>query len=1169
MLLVAGKKVDLLVLKINKYISCFNINAIIRGATCYLNSLVQSMYMTPEMRYSLFKLDFEEENLNAKESIKQNLSLNDTTSYEEEPYFSQLLEFGFAKSLVRKCFEKFYTLNKTLDIREQEKMLEWLFEQPPVDDSLEDSKPVELKPVESKQKKKRATIPYVLQHMFAFMSSIDKPAIGTGQLTESFGWESKHVVVQHDVQELNRVLFQALERALKDTSEKDLIKRLYRGTMVNKITCQECHKVSETQEEFDDIPLVITQSVQQSLREYCTVEVMQDANAYFCDRCGKRVTAHRCSSLKTLPPLLHFSLLRFTYDNQNGRKKVSTKMSFPIIRDLDMGPFMENGSGTYELFAVIIHNGSAYSGHYHCIIRDTLNEGKHEPPIVNTQRKIDTATSMESSISKELINGEKKTKNKKQESDNDERDLVDDIRWFNFNDEHVLPVTSVDIQKYFGGKTESAYMLVYRRKDFAPATPTNIPKYLAQEIQQENDKIKTRREEIEREKFAEEQKKLAKQSHVHVYTPTALEIISGGVLRVLSSEKKHGYKYVTVDEGINMEGFQQLLREKFSYLEGDIELYELKNISRTDQTYTVGDPIPIITEEQLYQSMEKSNISDESTILVYPIESVLPFHMEAPTTANITLHLINSATIIPLELDLTNEPSTLPVDGNLYNADQLITGPRNLVLFANRDIFVSNSGDVAAYRKKLPNDILITTDFGILRLNENTSWDEFKQKLTERFGNSEFRIEKRVGDEFIKVTRMNDIHSGDFIHCVEKENEINTKDWSFVEMIYENPFENEYNIGERFTLTLDQRLKLKPLKNKLSQLYKNRNSFYASIYDFRFRFSRNKREPATLLFTEEDKTMNDLLQNQIDCQYDPLILYIELGQPPLEGLIRVNLHLLVNWPPSNPLQITEKYEHLIQVANITVSSNWTLATVRARIHEYVPAFKQVQKPQLLRLRECVSDFGYIRPIRIFTERFHMHKTLEKLHWSKDKDLAIQILNQEDNFDEQETGEQVKPTPPPVILIVRRYNNGTFEPGVEIPFPQNDRKIWSDIKHFRKFIATHLGLENKSIFVAKYIIQDDLLNEIEEVIPNDQTEQPKKKKKRQQASTISKRYSLLDGDILIIADKIDHQLKTYWRTVKEQKRREIEQRKAKEVHSNDIEQYDRKYETEVPLQIFMD
>jgi hypothetical protein len=73
----------------------------------------------------------------------------------------------------------------------------------------------------------------------------------------------------------------------------------------------------------------------------------------------------------------------------------------------------------------------------------------------------------------------RKQKNKKQESDNDERDLVDDIRWFNFNDEHVLPVTSVDIQKYFGGKTESAYMLVYRRKDFAPATPTNIPKYLA------------------------------------------------------------------------------------------------------------------------------------------------------------------------------------------------------------------------------------------------------------------------------------------------------------------------------------------------------------------------------------------------------------------------------------------------------------------------------------------------------------------------------------------------------------------------------------------------------------------------------------------------------------------------------------------------------------------
>jgi hypothetical protein len=50
--------------------------------------------------------------------------------------------------------------------------------------------------------------------------------------------------------------------------------------------------------------------------------------------------------------------------------------------------------------------------------------------------------------------------------------------------------------------------------------------------------------------------------------------------------------------------------------------------------------------------------------------------------------------------------------------------------------------------------------------------------------------------------------------------------------------------------------------------------------------------------------MGDLFQQQIDCEFDPLLLFIELGQPPLDGIIRLRLNLLVNWPPSNPNQIT-------------------------------------------------------------------------------------------------------------------------------------------------------------------------------------------------------------------------------------------------------------------------
>lgn len=52
---------------------------------------------------------------------------------------------------------------------------------------------------------------------------------------------------QHDVQELNRILFSALEHSLVDTTGSTLIHRLYHGTIVNNIVCKECGNVSQRQ----------------------------------------------------------------------------------------------------------------------------------------------------------------------------------------------------------------------------------------------------------------------------------------------------------------------------------------------------------------------------------------------------------------------------------------------------------------------------------------------------------------------------------------------------------------------------------------------------------------------------------------------------------------------------------------------------------------------------------------------------------------------------------------------------------------------------------------------------------------------------------------------------------------------------------------------------------
>lgn len=52
---------------------------------------------------------------------------------------------------------------------------------------------------------------------------------------------------QHDVQELNRILFSALEHSLVGTSGSTFIQQLYHGTIVNSIVCKDCGNISQRQ----------------------------------------------------------------------------------------------------------------------------------------------------------------------------------------------------------------------------------------------------------------------------------------------------------------------------------------------------------------------------------------------------------------------------------------------------------------------------------------------------------------------------------------------------------------------------------------------------------------------------------------------------------------------------------------------------------------------------------------------------------------------------------------------------------------------------------------------------------------------------------------------------------------------------------------------------------
>ncbi|XP_078085063.1 ubiquitin carboxyl-terminal hydrolase 40 [Mustelus asterias] len=229
-----------------------------------------------------------------------------------------------------------------------------------------------------KPESKVRVIPLELQRLFAQLLLADQLAASTSDLTDSFGWTSNEETSQHDVQELNRILFSALESSLVGTSGHDLINRLYHGIVVNKIVCKECGNVSERQEDFLDLTVAVkgVSGLEEALCTfYVEEEHFDNDNLYQCGRCEKLVKATKEAKLRHLPTFLTISLLRFNFDFAKcERYKETGSYSFPVR--LDMWPFCEqndlpDSEYEYELFSVIIHKGGCYGGHYHAYIKDT------------------------------------------------------------------------------------------------------------------------------------------------------------------------------------------------------------------------------------------------------------------------------------------------------------------------------------------------------------------------------------------------------------------------------------------------------------------------------------------------------------------------------------------------------------------------------------------------------------------------------------------------------------------------------------------------------------------------------------------------------------------------------------------------------------------------------
>ena len=201
-------------------------------------------------------------------------------------------------------------------------------------------------------------------------------AVSTQELTSSFGWETKHIFEQQDVQELSRILMERMEERMKGTDAENALANMFVGKMKTYISCINVDYESSRIEDFWDIQLNVSgnRNLDESFKDYIQVETMEGENKYFAEGYGLQ-DAKKGVIFESFPQVLHLQLKRFEYDiNRDAMMKVNDRYEFPEA--FDASPYLSKSadrseSYVYQLHGVLVHSGDFNAGHYYAFLKPT------------------------------------------------------------------------------------------------------------------------------------------------------------------------------------------------------------------------------------------------------------------------------------------------------------------------------------------------------------------------------------------------------------------------------------------------------------------------------------------------------------------------------------------------------------------------------------------------------------------------------------------------------------------------------------------------------------------------------------------------------------------------------------------------------------------------------
>jgi ubiquitin C-terminal hydrolase len=239
---------------------------------------------------------------------------------------------------------------------------------------------------------------YQLQLLFAYLQESDKAYVDPRGFSYSFrdyeGMPTDNMV-QQDASEFLANFFQQIEGAIMGTKSETLLKDTFGGVLSNELLAEE-NRRSERPEPFYMLSVAVGQS-NKCLSDALESYIAGDTVDYTWESGGKdNIPLTKVSlptikrvSIKTLPNKLIVHLKRFEFDFETMQQiKINDRFEYPM--NLNMYPYTvdarqrnENSGNEsssdepivnpenymYELTGVVVHLGTAHSGHYYSYIR--------------------------------------------------------------------------------------------------------------------------------------------------------------------------------------------------------------------------------------------------------------------------------------------------------------------------------------------------------------------------------------------------------------------------------------------------------------------------------------------------------------------------------------------------------------------------------------------------------------------------------------------------------------------------------------------------------------------------------------------------------------------------------------------------------------------------------